>query len=213
MKRLAILGSGGFAREVQWLVKEINDSWTGQGWDPRWDLVGFIDPLAKEGTLVNGVMVYSSVYHCILLPDMLVAGIGDPDIRRHVVGLHQHDWEFATLIHPNVRYDEDTVKFGVGTVVCAGSILTVNIKVGNNVLINLDCTVGHDCVIEDFATLSPGAHVSGNVHVGEGAYLGTGCAIIEKKTIGAEAVVGAGAVVTKNVLDKTTVVGVPAKPI
>ena len=35
----------------------------------------------------------------------------------------------APLIHPNVEYDHEYVEFGEGVVVCAGSILTVNIEV------------------------------------------------------------------------------------
>lgn len=34
-------------------------------------------------------------------------------------------------------------------VICAGTILTVDITIGRHVIINLDCTVGHDAHIED----------------------------------------------------------------
>ena len=49
------------------------------------------------------------------------------------------------------------------------------------------------------------------VLVKKGATIGTGAIIMAGVTIGKNAVVGAGAVVTKDVLDDTTVIGVPAK--
>ncbi len=63
---------------------------------------------------------------------------------------------------------------GKGTVICAGCILTTNIKMGNHVQINLDCTIGHDVIMDDYATLAPGVHVSGYVSLGKRVYVGTG---------------------------------------
>jgi acetyltransferase-like isoleucine patch superfamily enzyme len=102
-------------------------------------------------------------------------------------------------------------------VICAGTILTTNITLGDHVQINLDCTIGHDVELEEYATLAPGVHVSGCVRIGSGAYVGTGAVIIngdqeQPLTIGTGAVIGAGACVTRSVEPGTTVVGVPAKP-
>jgi acetyltransferase-like isoleucine patch superfamily enzyme len=110
------------------------------------------------------------------------------------------------------------VEVGRGSVITVGNILNVNVRLGQHVHVNLDCTIGHDAVLEDYATLAPGVHVSGWVFIKEGAYIGTGAVIIngtEDKPleIGAYAVVGAGAVVTKDVPPGVTVVGVPAKPL
>ena len=62
----------------------------------------------------------------------------------------------APLIHPNVEYDRDYVAIADGVVICAGTILTVNISVEQHAQINLDCTVGHDAVVGAYSTLSPG---------------------------------------------------------
>ena len=92
-------------------------------------------------------------------------------------------------------------------------MLTVNIAIGDHVMINLDCTIGHDCVIEDFVTLSPGNHLSGYTIIKRGVYMGTGAVTIEKLEIGQEAIIGAGAVVVKDIPANATAVGIPAKPI
>ena len=75
-------------------------------------------------------------------------------------------------MHPNVEYDHDYVEIGEGVVVCAGSILTVNIVVEPHAQINLDCTVGHDAVIGAYSTLSPGVHISGNVTLEPYTFIG-----------------------------------------
>ncbi|MWK60345.1 transferase, partial [Pseudomonas otitidis] len=93
------------------------------------------------------------------------------------------------------------------------TIITVDIKIGNHVIINLDCTLGHDDIIHDYVTIYPSVNVSGNVEVGECSELGTGMQIIQGKIIGNETIVGAGAVVIRDIPDKCTAVGNPAKVI
>jgi acetyltransferase-like isoleucine patch superfamily enzyme len=110
------------------------------------------------------------------------------------------------------------MEIGEGAVICAGTVLTTNIKLGRHVQINLDCTIGHDVVLGDYTTLAPGVHVSGWVHFGKRVYVGTGAVFIngtEKAplTVGDDTVIGAGAVVTKSIEDGLTVVGTPAVPV
>ena len=59
----------------------------------------------------------------------------------------------------------------------------------------------------------PAVNISGEVVIKDKVYVGTGAKIINKLKIGSETIVGAGAVVSKNIGDKCTVVGIPAKPI
>jgi sugar O-acyltransferase (sialic acid O-acetyltransferase NeuD family) len=126
-------------------------------------------------------------------------------------------FRFETIIHPRTERSR-WIKIGLGTVICAGNILTTNITLGTQVQINLDCSIGHDVVMGDYTTLAPGVHVSGWVHFGKRVYVGTGAVIINGTEeapiiIGDDAVIGAGACVTKSVAERMTVVGVPAKPL
>jgi len=124
---------------------------------------------------------------------------------------------FETIMHPDTERSE-WLEIAEGVVICAGNILTTNIKLGHHVQINLDCTIGHDVIMGDYTTLAPGVHVSGWVHFGKRVYVGTGAVIIngtEEKplSIGDDAVIGAGACVTKSVPPLETWGGVPAKPL
>jgi sugar O-acyltransferase (sialic acid O-acetyltransferase NeuD family) len=207
---VAIYGAGGFAREVAWLI----DSCPGHR-----SLCFVDDDEAHQGQLLNGYPVLSLAAARERFPAARIVGaIGSPRARE-VVSSKAAAAGFApaTIIHPCVEISR-WVKVGDGTVICAGSILTTNIELGEHVQINIDCTIGHDAILSDYATLAPGVHVSGGVHLGKRAYVGTGAVIIngtpdKPLVIGDDAVVGAGACVTRSVEPGVTVVGVPAKPL
>ena len=117
---------------------------------------------------------------------------------------------FGTVIDPSVDIS-DLVRINEGTIICAHTIITVNIEIGSHVIINLDCTIGHDAVIHDFVTMYPSANVSGITEIGRCSELGTGMQIIQGKKIGEYSIICAGAVVVKNIPTNCTSVGSPAK--
>jgi sugar O-acyltransferase (sialic acid O-acetyltransferase NeuD family) len=211
-QELLIFGAGGFGREVaSWAHRA---EWQGRGFK----VAGFVDDNLVAAEL-NGFPVLTLATAAELHPDAGVLGtVGQPRVRERMIakaaelGLRPT----APLLHPSIEYDQQYVTFGEGVVVCAGSILTVNIEVEPHVQINLDCTVGHDAVLQAYSTLSPGVHISGNVILEVCSFLGTGAVTVQglperPLVIGADSVVGAGAVVTKNVAAGVTVVGIPAR--
>jgi sugar O-acyltransferase (sialic acid O-acetyltransferase NeuD family) len=209
-KKLVILGAGGFAREVAWLVAEMNCANVSNDWD----IIGFLKhSMDRLGQTINGIPVIDAGEVAKHLPHIYaVAAIGDPQTReRAVIEAKGIGCKFATLIHPGVQMDLGTVKIGAGSIVCAGNTLTVNVSIGEHVILNLDCTVGHDTVIEDYVTVSPGCHLSGYTTIRRGAYLGTGAVTIERREIGAHSIIGAGAVVIRDIPADVTAVGVPAR--
>ena len=214
MQEIAIYGGGGFAREVAWLVESCNQE------APRYRVVCFIDDdTDKQGRLLNGIPVVSLAEARRRHPAArVVSGIGWPRPRQTTSEkAAAAGFQFETIIHPRVERSR-WIEIGEGVVICAGCILTTNIRLGRQVQINLDCTIGHDVIIADYATLAPGVHVSGCVHIGERVYIGTGATIINGTLeapleIGNDAIIGAGACVTKSIPPGVTAVGVPARPL
>lgn len=213
-RAIAIYGGGGFAREVAWLVDHYDQE------PKKYNVVCFIDDNEDmQGSILNEIPVMSLLEARQRFPEAAVVGaIGSPRTREMLMNKSKNlGFSFETLIHPRVERSR-WIEIGKGTVICAGSILTTNITIGEHVQINLDCTIGHDVVMGDYTTLAPGVHVSGWVHFGKRVYIGTGASIINGTkdhplTLGDDSVVGAGAVVTKSVEPGSTVVGVPAKRI
>ena len=117
------------------------------------------------------------------------------------------------MIHPNVLIGSDEVIIGNGCIICASNIITVNISIGNFVILNLGCTVGHDTRIGDYCSFMPSVNISGEVVIEDLVYVGTGAKIINLLSIGNSTIVGAGAVVAKSLPAHCTAVGIPAKPI
>ena len=209
MKDLYIIGAGGFGREVTWLVERINEA------DPTWNIKGFIDDNPSAlGTLEGGYPVIGDSGFLLqrTVETWVVCAVGSAKARKTIIERLKENSaiHFATVIDPSVILS-DRVTVGEGSIICAGTVLTVDISIGKHVIINLDCTIGHDDIISDFVTIYPSVNVSGNVVVGTCAELGTGMQIIQGKRIGRESILGAGAVVVKDIPEKCTAVGSPAR--
>lgn len=209
MKDLYIIGAGGFGREVAWLVERINEV------NPTWNLRGFIDDNESLwGSLEGEYLVLGGCEYLNSLNNVYaVCAVGSAKIRKIIIDkLKNSNVKFATLVDPSALVS-NRVDIGEGSIICAGTIITVDIKIGNHVIINLDCTIGHDDVIEDFVTIYPSVNVSGNVLIGECSELGTGMQIIQGKKVAPNTIIGAGAVVVKDCAESGTYVGSPAKRI
>jgi sugar O-acyltransferase (sialic acid O-acetyltransferase NeuD family) len=210
-KELVILGAGGLGREVLFQLIDINSK------THSYNILGFVDNTPElKGRTINNFPVLGDNSWLMDYPDKInvVVCIGNSRIRRRVVEeISQNEKViFPNIIANNVKYS-DTVKMGKGCIICFSSVLTVNISIGDFVIINLDCTVGHDASLGDFVTLYPSVNVSGSVSIGRCTEIGTGSNIIQHKTIGDNSIIGAGAVVVRDIPSDCTAVGVPAKPI
>lgn len=206
MRDIYIIGSGGFAKEVIWLIERINEH------SLKWNIVGLLDDNNElHGKSIYGYQVLGSVdlINDSFIETYCICAIGNTKVRGSVISrISNSNVKFATLIDPSVIYSK-SVNIGEGSIVCAGTILTVDINIGCHNIINLDCTVGHDSILDDFVTIYPSVNVSGNVYVGAYTELGTGTQIIQGMKISKYSIVGAGTVITKNVVNPSLVVGVP----
>ncbi|WP_257314209.1 hypothetical protein [Geothrix fuzhouensis] len=214
MKRVAIIGAGGFAREVAWLISDINAV------TPAIDLVCHLvsDLDHATGPHTGGMVIhdFSWLEENQSKVDGLVMGIGTPSTKfRLVTELRSRFPEktWPNLIHPSVLFDAGSTRFGMGVVLCAGSIATVNTFFDDFAMVNLKCTIGHESTIGPYSVLNPTVNISGNVTLGEQVLVGTGAQALQNLRIGSRATIGAGSVVTKDVPDGLTVAGVPAKPL
>lgn len=208
MTKIAIIGAGGFAREVL----DVIEACAAAGSDI--EAAGFIvdSQFGVPGQLVNDKPILGDFQWLSehVGEYSVICAVGAPEKKLALV--ERARWigcRFATIIHPTVLMTR-WVEIGEGTIITAGCILTNRIRVGTHVQINLGSTVGHDAELKDFVTLAPGVHISGNVVLNHGAYIGTGTNIIERVTIGEWAIIGAGSTVIRDIPANATAVGAPA---
>ncbi|MEW6273939.1 MAG: acetyltransferase [Bacillota bacterium] len=212
MKKLVIIGAGGFAREVAWLVEDINAV------KKEWELLGFIDENpVNHGKVLNGYPVLGDfgffVHRQFGETVYTVCAVGSPYAKINLVKkAAQCGLQFTNLIHPSVKMSR-YVELGTGNIICAGNIITVNVSISNHIIVNLNCTIGHDVIIQDYVTILPGANISGGVKINNGCDIGTNVSVIQGINIGEWSIIGAGAVVIRDIPPYCTAVGVPAKPV
>jgi len=210
-KNIVIIGASGFAKEILWLLNENNRVLD------EWNILGFInkaytpDSAPIHGYNIVGDDEWLANYEGKIYA---VCGIGSSNLRKKIVQKFKDkkNIEFPNIISHRAIMS-DSVKFGEGCIVCTNSILTVDIKLGNFVTINLDCTIGHDAVLEDYVSLYASVNISGNVLVKSESEIGVGTQIIQGLTVGESTFIGAGAVVIKDIPCNSIAVGNPAKVI
>jgi sugar O-acyltransferase (sialic acid O-acetyltransferase NeuD family) len=210
---VGVFGAGGFGREVAWIVEAAQKA----GGDGA--LTCHVDDSARRGQALDATPVYAPQEATKRFPDLcVVCAIGTPKTRESVIAVIQSfGWRYYTAIHPDAQFRADGVEIGEGSMICAGAVMTTDIKIGRHCIVNIGATIGHDCVVDDLVTISPGVNLTGRAHIGRGAYIGVGANLVCRSTtvplvIGEYAIVGAGAVVLADVAANTMVAGVPAVP-
>ena len=124
--------------------------------------------------------------------------------------LREKNKNIATLIHPSAVIGEE-VSIGEGTVVMAGAVINPCTIIGDGCIVNTCASVDHDNNLEDFVHIAVGAHLCGTVCVGNKTWIGAGTVVSNNLSVCDDCTIGAGAVVVKNIEEKGTYVGVPAK--
>ena len=211
MEKVVIVGAGGFGREVEWLINRINKI------SQTYEVIGFADDRIEIGKQVGHSKVIMNTGELSKTSEKynVVIAIANAKIRKMIAEklIQNKNLVFPNIIDPSVIYEEEEISIGEGNIICAGTIITVNISIGNFNIIDIDCTIGHDDILKNYVTLYPSVNVSGNVEINDCTEIGTGAQIIQGLTITENVVVGASAAVVKNIEESGTFIGVPAKKI
>ena len=193
-----IIGAGGFGREIYWSLNVTE----------RKDCVFFVDDnyFHGEDKTLPISQFNPEEYE-------VVVAIADSNVRQRIVDSLDKKTKFFTHIHPSAQIHGEDVVIGEGSIICAGVIITTNVKIGKHAHINLITTIGHDCEIGDYFTTAPGVQISGNEKIGDRVYFGTRSCIKQKMTVCSDVIIGMNAGVTKSITEPGTYVGTPAKRI
>ena len=209
MTRLLILGAGGHSKVV---VETAFAS-------------GFASSLALLDDRCTSLAPSSSVLGCPVLGplalsleedivaqfDAAIVAIGHAATRLHWIHqLRVVGYQLPVLVHPTA-WVSPSAQLGPASVVFAQSVVQAQVSIGTGAILNTGCSVDHDAQLADGVHSCPGARLGGEVTVGSRSWIGIGASVIQKVCIGSDVTVGAGAAVVRNVPNKVTVVGVPAR--
>jgi sugar O-acyltransferase (sialic acid O-acetyltransferase NeuD family) len=208
LKPIVIIGAGGYAQEVAWLIDDINS------FRPEWDLLGYIDPVACGKTEHYGRPVlggYDAAATRLCQPHF-VCGMGTPAIRlQESKRAEERGWQPASLLHPSVARAR-FVTVGEGTTVGPGCVLGPYVTVGRHCVINMHATIGHDASVGSFSVISPGAHIAGRSVLESGVFVGANASVYPGRRMGAGATLGANSFLHSDLAAGQSALGVPAKP-
>lgn len=208
---LIMTGAGGCMRELLWQIEELNKI------QDTWNVIGYVDISDQYGDVCVGDHVYPYLGTDQFLlhkkEDTNVAiCVGSSALRKKIAEklmLNPH-LKFPNLILSNTRICTDA-KMGQGVIISMDCRVSTNVRMGDFVFLNMGSVVCHDGKLGDYVTLSPDVRLAGNVTVGSESELGMGTRVIQGKTIGRQVITGAGSVVVRDLPDDCTAVGVPAQ--
>lgn len=213
MKKVVILGVGGYCANLIDIMKDINAKLGHEEYQP----VGFLDDDPKKiGTTYFGFPVLGGLAGAAeRFPDAhFVNGIGSAETawrKQAIIDQTGAPLErFVTLIHPT-SYVASTVTIGRGTVVAQNCVLMAGASIGDHVKMLPNATISYGSSIASYSTVSSGVVTLADVKCGLSCYLGANVAIKERITVGDYCILGMGTIVIRNVPDNCVMVGNPAR--
>lgn len=195
MKRLLIIGAGGFGREVLDWALDVPSQYR------DWHVGGFLDAnaAALDAYDCTVPIVADPLLYQPCRGDYFICAIRHTarklKICRKLMG---RGARFITLIHPAAVIGS-RCRIGVGCIICPGAVVTTDVRISNFVTVGAQATISHDAVIGEGCTLSGHCDVTGFAVLGEGVFLGSHAAVLAHAKIGDYAMVDAGSVVLEKV--------------
>ena len=164
MKKLLILGAGGFGQTVANLAAELG----------CYGKTAFLDDGRTGGNILGSCAEFAAFADG---QTHIYPAFGNNETRLHwLETLAAAGITVPTLVHPRA-YVSPTASLGVGTVVLPMAVVNTNVSVGSGCIINIGTLVDHDCVIEDGVHLAPGAIVKAENRIPSGSKIESGVVI------------------------------------
>lgn len=211
MKKLVIIGTGGFAREVYWHAQ--NSLGYGNEYIFKCFVEGNVPIDENRIKTLPDVFEGSILEYKVQEDDVFTIAIANSEVKKFIASyVTQKGGNFINLIHKTTMISPLS-KVGKGIILCPFTSVSCNVHIGNYVMLNSYSSIGHDAIIGDYSSIMGHVDITGNVVVGESTYWGSGSRALPHSKIGDHSVVGAGSVVLKRIKSGITVFGNPAMPI
>ena len=142
MKRLVILGSGGYGHTVADVAHQL----------------GYSTIVLDDSFSAHPLSTFSSY---VDENTSFVPAFNNNAFRMEWINrIEESGGQLATLIHPTV-YVSPTATIKPGTVILPHAIINTDVVINRGCIINLGAIVDHGCILEEGVHIAPGAIVKG----------------------------------------------------
>ncbi len=140
-----------------------------------------------------------------------IIAVGEPSARKLLFDKIKSEGYSLTTLIDETAVISDTAKISEGCVINAYVIISSEVYIKENCFLMFESIIGHHALIESDCVICPKATVGGYSKVGRQTFLGLGSSMLQKVNIGNEVIVGLGSMVFRDVEDRVTVLGNPAR--
>ena len=146
MKRLVLLGAGGFAKTLADVVAQTN----------TYQEIIFLDDNPKAKNTSGSCADYVKFKNA---DTVMYPAFGNNEIRLNWLNIFEREHiEVPNFIHP-LAYVSPTAVLGKATVVLPQAVVNTNCRLARGCIVNCGAVLDHDCVLEEGVHLCIGALV------------------------------------------------------
>ncbi|MCG8734308.1 NeuD/PglB/VioB family sugar acetyltransferase [Tenacibaculum finnmarkense] len=208
-KTLAIVGAGGFGREME--------SWVFQSdLIEKYNVIGYLDDNPSSlGNFESDLKIIDTISLASLqkAKNVLVA-ISNKEVKKRIFDYYINNGGFNIInfFHASSLRGKFS-KLGLGFIATPNVIISCNTIIGDGVFVNSGSQIGHDVKIGNYVSIMANVDIGGGAIIGDNVFIGSGATILPGVKISANIKVGAGAIVLRNLKKEGTYFGNPAKKI
>lgn len=200
MDNLAIIGYGGFGKEIEFLIKSKF---------PRIKLSIYDDINTTENVLpIENILNVDYNLNCVI-------AIGDPKSRLNIYNKLKIN---KCIIFPNIIFStfnsypfSKDILMGEGNIIMPNVTVGINSVIGSYNVIGMNVGLGHDVEIGDYNFIGPNSFLAGSVKIGDNCKLSFGTSFMQKSSIVSETNTMPYTVIYRKIKKSGTYIGNPAK--
>lgn len=207
MKDIYIFGAGGFAREIVYLIRDIQE----------YNVRAFVDIKEAPSTEIEGKTIdiisektFEAI--CQSSPTHAVIAVANNKTAKKIATHFYNICTFPNLIHPSVSHFGKLI-IGEGNIITMGNCFSEHVHIGSFNRFNTCCGIGHDTYIGNYNMFNPGCKISGSVTIGDGNSFGVNAVVLQQIKIGNNNTIGAASLIISHLKDGKSYIGVPAQKI
>ncbi len=196
-KKIAIIGGGGFAKEIIEVILMNGDTVYGifaKENSLDYDYFGYLDELNNHKNNFDGVILAIGA----------VNKEGVKNRRKVIEFIRKNSIKLISVISPFAIISK-SAKIGTGVYIGHKVLISCDAEVCDNVLINHNAIIGHDVKIYENVSIAPQVFIGGEVIIEKDIMIGVASTIRQGIKIGNNSLIGMRSIVIKNIKENSTV--------